>query len=248
MKLLRLVALFALVFSLACNNADQADSAETTAQDTPPSETGSSFVINTEETDLHFHIVSNSAGPIRGMFPKGVSGSLDQDGKGSLSIDINTLYSLDQNDLENPLRDSNVVEAFFGTRPHPFFAEKVDAAWALIGDQLQRGLNTATFEVTSATGLGNLADGASETGQITGSLKIWNKIEVPLAFDVAMARTGNRVEVTTETGPTFNLETVLGADLRKLAFDTMLAAGCAHQPGIQNDVTINLTKVIFEIK
>ena len=44
----------------------------------------------------------------------------------------------------------------------------------------------------------------------------------------------------------FDLEQVLGKNLRKLAFDTMLAAGCAHQPGIQNTVTLEITNAVFE--
>ena len=76
------------------------------------------WVLDSEETKVSFLIVSNSAGPIRGHFIKGASGALDAKSKrGVFTIDLTTLETLDQKMQKNPVRDTNVIEAFFGARP-----------------------------------------------------------------------------------------------------------------------------------
>ena len=237
------LTLIALSF---CNSEPPKPVAET--PDEPVVETKaqpSGYALESGETDISFVIVSNSAGPITARFPNGCEGSLDASGVGSFTIQLDTMKSLDQNDLENPLRDDNVIEAFFGVRPSKIFPEPVDKAWALLTDKLERSVAKARFEVSATEGLAALADGGSGAGSMTGNLVLWNKVSTPLVFPVNMTRSGDHLEMTSTAPASLDLERVLGPDLRKLIFDTMLAAGCAHQPGIQNTVEINLHKVVF---
>jgi len=238
MNLSRL-SLLLLVFGLvACGTSDtpHEETAETPAETEP-----SGYNLVGAETEMHFVIVSNSAGPVTVRFPGGLSGELSEDGTGKVDVQLDKMYSLDQNKLENPLRDANVVEAFFGVRPSAVFPEKVDEAWSKLSGMIERNVATATFEITASPGL----MGDADTGSLDGKLELWNTIEVPLSLPVSIARTGDRIEVSSTEPVSFDLEEVLGSELRKLTFDTMLAAGCAHQPGIQNKVEITIDKAVF---
>ncbi|MDJ0835455.1 MAG: YceI family protein [Acidobacteriota bacterium] len=239
---IRMAVLGLVLVSLACSKSETPapEKAGNSAPETKVAAGG--YELDSAETDVSFMIVSNSAGPITARFPKGVSGSLDASGKGTVSIQLDTMYSLDQNNLENPLRDANVIEAFFGVRPSAILPEPVDKAWEALAGKIERSVATARFEISEATGLD------TATGNLTGNLVIWNKISVPLTFAVNVTRADNRVELTSTAPVAFDLIEVLGADLRKLTFDTMLAAGCAHQPGIQNKVEISLNKVVMNAK
>ena len=236
------LAILALVLAtMACTKTEESTpTPEHPAAESVPKSGG--FDLVGAETDISFLIVSNSAGPITGRFPNGVSGSLDASGKGSVAIQLDTMKSLDKNDAENPLRDANVVEAFFGVRPSALLPEPVDKAWAAIADKLERSVATARFDISATEGL----DAA--TGSMTGNLVLWNKVSIPLTFAVTVTRSGDRLELASSAPASFDLEEVMGADLRKLTFDTMLAAGCAHQPGIQNKVEITLHKVVLNAK
>lgn len=228
-----------IVFFLGCNTAQQAESEQpaAAAEKTPQAV---SYTLDSAATDVQFLIVSNSAGPIVARFPEGASGSLDASGKGSLSIKLDTMHSLDQYKAENPLRDANVIEAFFGVRPSAVMKEAVDTAWTHLEGKLDRNVATARFDVSALEGMGGGA------GKLTGNLVLWNKVSVPLSFPVNVTATETGLELVSTESVSFDLEQVLGADLRKLAFDTMLAAGCAHQPGIQNKVDITINKAVFK--
>jgi hypothetical protein len=226
-----------LVFALgllACKT-QEAPRAETAEK---PAESKGHTLLKSE-TEIRFVIVSNSAGPITGRFPDGLTGELDADGTGKVEIQLDTLKTVDQNNVENPLRDGNVIEAFFGVRPSAVFPEPVDEAWSALAGKLERSIQKATFEITSSPGI----HGTATLGSLEGNLKLWKTISIPLSFPVSITRSADRMVLTSTDSVTFDLEQVLGSELRKSLFDTMLAAGCAHQPGIQNQVEITLEKV-----
>ena len=241
MYLIRLLLVALTLVLCACGTGDQP---ATTADATEPAAEPVRYELIGAETDLRFVIVSNSAGPVTVRFPGGLEGALGEDGKGSFSIQLDTFKSLDQNNLENPLRDSNTVEAFFGVRPSAIFPAEVDAAWEKLTGKLERSVAKAQFEVTESDLIGS--DAAN--GTLSGNLKLWNTVSVPLSFPVSVTRAEGRVEFASTAPVAFDLEEVLGSDLRKLTFDTMLAAGCAHQPGIQNKVEITLDRVVLARK
>ena len=93
--------------------------------------------------------------------------------------------------------------------------------------------------------MSGIADGHSGNGSLSGNLILWDKISIPLNFPINVSRAGEQVTLSSSQPVSFDLEQVLGSELRKLTFDTMLAAGCAHQPGIQNKVDITLHKVVL---
>jgi len=242
MTISRMCVLAIAMLALGCNNKTEKQPVAKTAPEAAPVEQATGYEIVTAETEFHFEIVSNSAGPIRVWFPEGVSGNLNDDGTGTVTVQLDKMYSLDQNDLENPLRDANVVEAFFGVRPSAIFPAQVDEAWQKLTGMIQRSVPNARFEITKSEGI---VSGDATTGSMTGNLVLWNKISVPLTLPVSVTRSETGIELASTEPVSFDLIEALGADLRKLTFDTMLAAGCAHQPGIQNEVTITLDKVIL---
>jgi len=240
----KLSVLVMVLMTLACTQSEPPapqpeKTPEPVAQTEPPG-----YTLVGAETDFSFVIVSNSAGPVTGRFPNGASGTLDPTGAGNVEIQLALMKSLDKTNTENPLRDANVVEAFFGVRPSRVMREPVDKAWALLTDKLERSVTRARFEIEKTEGI-DVADGTQGEGSMTGNLVLWNKISIPLTFPVSTSRTGNRVELVGTAPVSFDLEEVLGSELRKLLFDTMLAAGCAHQPGIQNQVEITIARAVF---
>lgn len=206
---------------------------------------GDVYQVVAAETDVSFVIVSNSAGAITGHFPQGTAGWLNlSDQTGKFAIQLDTLKTTNEEGLEVPLRDANVVEAFFGVRPSALFAEAVDAAWAKLEGMLPRNVALAGFEVTGLEGVD--ASLPESSGSINGRLVLWNKVNVDASFAVKAISAEGRLELSSSEPVTIDLAEVLGENLRNLVFETMLAAGCAHQPGIQNQVAITLEKVVLQ--
>ncbi len=247
MTKIRLSVLALVLLTLACSKSEAPAPQAEKSPEPAAQANEASYELVSAETDISFLIVSNSAGPITGHFPNGASGSLGADGAGSFNIQLDTLNSVDKEGVENPLRDANVVEAFFGVRPSAVMPGPVDEAWSLLTDKLERSVANARFEVKSTEGL-EVEDGASGEGSMAGNLVLWNKISIPLTIPLNISRSGDRVEISSTAAASLDLEEVLGTDLRKLVFDTMLAAGCAHQPGIQNKVDITIGKAVFTVK
>jgi hypothetical protein len=205
------------------------------------------YVVDAAATDAHFTIVSNSAGPVTGRFPEGYQGWLNlADGKGKFAAQIDNLKTFTQDGMGLALRDQNVIEAFFGVRPSSILPEPVDKAWQALSGKLQRNVQLAGFEIESIDGLSGLADGATAQGSLDGNLVFWDTITVSVRFPVEATRSGDTITLSSTEKVTINLVDVMGQSLRDLAFQTMLAAGCAHQPGIQNDVVIGLDKVVLQ--
>ncbi len=210
----------------------------------PPAE-GDVYHVLADETDISFVIVSNSAGPVTGRFPEGVTGWLNfSDGSGKISVQIDTLKTAATDGLDNPLRDANIVESFFGVRPSAILPEPVDAAWAKLEGMLMRNVANAGFEVTGIEGVD--AAQTESAGSVSGRFVLWNRISMDLSFAVNANGEEGRLVLSSSEPVTIDLVQVLGEDLRNLVFDTMLAAGCAHQPGIQNQVAITLNKIVLQ--
>lgn len=243
------VVLLCLLASLLACSTNEAPTTQAKNEAEPAAKPSTTeYELVGAETDISFVIVSNSAGPITARFPNGTAGSLNSEGKGTFTVQLDTMKTLDQNDLDNPLRDANVIEAFFGVRPSAVLPEPVDKAWEALAGKLERSVAKARFEVTDTSGLIDLAAQSGGSGSLSGNLVLWNKISVPLTFKTQMNHHGEKITLSSSEAVTIDLEEVLGAELRKLAFDTMLAAGCAHQPGIQNQVAISLNKVTLALK
>lgn len=204
------------------------------------------FVVDAAETDVHFTIVSNSAGKVTGRFPGGYQGWLDlAEGKGKFATQVDTLKTTTQDGMGLELRDQNVIEAFFGVRPSSTLPELVDKAWQAMAGKLERNIQIAGFEIDKVEGLSDLADGASAQGSLAGKLVFWDTITASVSFPVEAKREGDMLTLASTETVTINLVDIMGQGLRDLAFQTMIAAGCAHQPGIQNEVVIGLDKVVL---
>jgi hypothetical protein len=203
------------------------------------------WVVDAAATSVSFTIVSNSAGPITATFPGGAAGALDgKTRKGVFTVDLTKMSSVNKDNVVNPARDTNVIESFFAARPFANAALKdaVAAAWQPLDGKIQGGVARAALVVDSVEGA-DVKDGATADGVVNGSLLLWESVKVPVSFPVSVSRKGKTVEVTGKGPASFDIEKATGSKLRKLLFDAMIAAGCAHQPGIQNTVTVSLDKV-----
>lgn len=205
------------------------------------------YTVDTAETDMHFTIVSNSAGPVTGRFPTGYSGWLNlAEGKGKFAAKIDTLTTTTADGMGLERRDHNIIEAFFGVRPSVAMPEAVDKAWEALTGKIERNIPLAGFEIEKIDGLTDVADGASGQGSLSGTLVFWDTITASVSFPVEAKREGDILTLSSTEQVTVNLVDIMGQSLRDLAFHTMIAAGCAHQPGIQNDVVIGLDKVVLQ--
>ena len=243
-----IAVLVLIALSMGCNQGGTpAEEKTASPPETVESQEPARLSIDPEGTEISFVIVSNSAGAVTARFPKGASGWIrpGDAAEGQFAIQLDTMKSTTADGLENPVRDSNVVEAFFGVRPSALFPEPVDKAWEAIGDRLTRNVAKAVFEVKAVSGISDLADRATGPGSITGNLVLWKTISTEVTFSFNATRSGNAYHLHGTAPTVINLEDILGPELRKLAFDTMLAAACAHQPGIQNEVAINLHRVVL---
>lgn len=215
--------------------------------------------IDGDNTLTSFVIVSNSAGPITGRFPKGTAGWVHvADGKttGTVHVDLSTLSTTNKAGVTNDIRDARVVEAFFGAplsdktpeaakKASVATKDKVAAVWKKLDGILPTGVTHAGFVATKLEGLDALKDGTPGALTVHGDLVLWDTVKTPVSFALTATKTGNKVVASSTKPTTINLLKLLGDDVRALAFETMLAAGCAHQPGIQNDVAIRFDKLVF---
>ena len=204
------------------------------------------WAVDPAATSVSFTIVSNSAGPITATFPGGAAGALDaKSKKGVFTVDLTKMTTTNKDGALNPLRDTNVIESFFGARPFANAALKpaVDTAWQKLDGKIASGVAKAGLVVESVEGITDVKPGASGEGVVNGKLVLWDSVEVPMSFPVTVTRAKDVLEVKGTAPATFDIEKATGSPLRKALFDAMIAAGCAHQPGIQNAVTVNLDKV-----
>lgn len=208
------------------------------------------WAVEPTATTVAFTIVSNSAGPITGRFPNATGGAFDEKaGKGVFTVDLTKMVTVNKDNAPNPVRDSNVIEAFFAARPFAIADKKQAVAdtWAALAGKIASGVATAALVVETVEGaVLAVKDGQSADGVVNGKLVLWESVEVPVSFPVTASRTGDAIEVTGTAPSTFNIEKATGSAIRKKLFDTMLAAGCAHQPGIQNDVSVALERVTLK--
>jgi hypothetical protein len=215
----------------------------------PPTGKGS-WEVDPAATAVSFTIVSNSAGPVTGHFPGGAAGALDAKGKGGVfTVDLTTMVTTTKDGSKNPLRDTNVIESFFGARPFAQAAlkKKVEDAWRALAGKIANGVKTAALVVDSIEGeAAKVKDGAAGDGVVNGRLILWESVEVPVSFPVTASRKGKVLEVKGQAPSVFDIEAVTGSAIRKKLFETMLAAGCAHQPGLQNTVSVALETVTLK--
>lgn len=210
----------------------------------------SAWTVDPANTNVSFTIVSNSAGLITATFPGAAAGAFDaKSRKGVFTIDLTKMSSVNKDKVANPLRDINVVESFFAARPFANAALKdaVAAAWKPLDGRIASGVSRAALVVDSVEGA-DVKDGATADGVVNGKLLLWESVEVPVSFPVSVTRKGKTIEVIGKGPSSFDIEKATGSKLRKMLFDAMIAAGCAHQPGIQNDVTVSLDKVTLTQK
>lgn len=208
------------------------------------------WLVDPAATQVSFTIVSNSAGVITGTFPNGAAGAFDAKArKGVFTIDLTKMTSVNKDKVANPVRDTNVIESFFAARPFANAALKdaVAAAWQPLDGKIASGVSRAALVVDAVEGA-DVKDGATGDGVVNGKLLLWESVEIPVSFPVTIARKGKTIEVTGKGPASFDIEKATGSKLRKSLFNAMIAAGCAHQPGIKNDVTVSLDKVTLTQK
>lgn len=202
------------------------------------------------ETQVSFQIVSNSAGTITGTFAKGSQGWVDisqeKQPQGNFTIQLDTLKTRNAKGEGNPARDMNVIEAFFGVRDSATQAEPVRHVWSQLSHYLQHQVKTAGFEIAGMSNLKKNPDGKHGTAEIQGFLYLWNSVRLPAQFPVAIEQQAGTMSIKSTAPFVFNLEQALGSQVRSLVFETLLAAGCAHQAGIQNQVSVSLDQVVFK--
>lgn len=215
----------------------------------PPTGAGA-WTVDPASTTVAFTIVSNSAGPITGRFPNATSGSIDEkSGRGVFTVDLTRMVTVNKDNATNAVRDSNVIEAFFAARPFSIEERKQAVAdvWSGLAGKIASGVSSAALVVDSVEGgATKVKDGETADGVVNGKLVLWESVEVPVSFPVTASRKGDAIEVKGTAPSTFNIEKATGSAVRKKLFDTMLAAGCAHQPGIQNDVSVALEQVTLK--
>ena len=220
-----------------------------------------SWTIDGDKTEVSFTIVSKSAGPVSGTFPKGVKGYVAANGKGEVTIDLSSLVTTDKTGAGNDVRDARVVHAFFGV---PLAAatsekaaasktalsnlEKVEAAWKKLEGVLAPGVKQAAYRISGVDGLDKLVDGKEGSLMLHGTLVLWDSLETHFMLPLKATKTGKTISASTKEAATLNLDKVLGKTTRDLVFETMLAAGCAHQAGLESAVSISIPKLHLEQK
>ncbi|MCP4504363.1 MAG: YceI family protein [Deltaproteobacteria bacterium] len=211
--------------------------------------------IDGDKTDVSFTIVSKSAGPVTGHFPKGTQGFL-KDGKGEVTIDLTKLVTTDKTGAENAVRDARVVHAFFGvplasapkdkmeaSKAAMASQEKVDAAWKKLNGVLPTGVTTAAYRISGVEGLDKLEEGKASDIMLHGTLILWDSLETHFVLSLQATKIGKSIAAHSKGLATLHLEKLLGKTTRNLVFETMLAAGCGHQAGIHSEVMINIEKL-----
>jgi hypothetical protein len=216
-----------------------------------PGPTKGMWIVDAEQTVVSFTIVSNSAGPITGKFEKSATGSFDPKKRtGSFAVDLTKMTSTNKKGELNPVRDTNVIESFFAARPfaNAALAGAVADVWKRLDGKIASGVGTARLDIDNVEGAAATPkDGAPVDGVVNGKLVLWDSIAVPVSFPVTVTKTKDDVEVKGTAPATFNIEAATGTPIRKALFDAMIAAGCAHQPGIQNDVAVSLDRVVLHL-
>lgn len=209
---------------------------------------GKKWDINTEKTKLHFTVVSNDSGEFKGTFNNGVEGFLrlaNEKSKGSFFVRYSKMVTVNKAGKGNPLRDNNLVEAFFGVRDSKVAKKAVNDVWDKLSGVLKKGVSTAQFEIDKVEGL-KLASKKEASCNVKGRVILWDKIEIPAVFPVKAKINNNELEIKGTKPFKFNLVKVLGQNTRNTVFQTLLAAGCPHKKGIQNDISIYLDTIVFD--
>jgi hypothetical protein len=217
------------------------------------------WAVDPASTSVSFTIVSNSAGLVTGKLDNAASGAFDPKAKkGVFHVDLTKLVTTSSKagapPAPNPVRDANVIESFFGARPFastPANAANapkkpdVENSWKALTGKIASGVSTASLVVGSVEGAELAKDGASN-GTVNGKLELWDSVEVPVSWPVSVEKKGDTLTVKGTAPAKFDIEKVTGSAIRKALFDNMLAAGCAHQPGIQNEVSVMLDQVTLK--
>lgn len=245
MKLLKTVLCLAIVSSIPFISYTNSSSDKFAYAET---KTSSLWKVDAKETKVSFNIVSNSAGEITGSFPEGVQGwlSLDKENsRGAFNVKIDSMQTVNKEGKMNPLRDSNVKEAFFGLRDSMTNKDGVNKVWSEIGSQLEKGVSHAYFSIEGIKDL-DISKNSTAQAKVFGKATFWGLVNVDLEFPIKAIMNKDTLTIEGTTPATFNLENILGKTVRDLIFKSMLEAGCAHQKGIQNDLKINLEKVVLK--
>jgi|GEM_PF-2174394 len=220
------------------------------------------WTIDTDATKVSFVIVSNSAGPVTGHFDKAAKGWLAKDGKsGQATVDLIQLRSVDKTGAENAVRDARVVHAFFGlpldaapkdkaevSKGAMGAIDKVNAVWKKLDGVLPTGVAQAAYKLQGVDGLDKLEDGKPGDIMTHGSLVLWDSLEVHVMFPMTATKKGKTLTASSKKAVSINLEELLGKATRDTVFDTMLAAGCGHQAGIQSKVDITIDQLTLTMK
>ena len=210
--------------------------------------------IDPTATTGSFTIVSNSAGVITGKLAGAAAGGFDAKAKkgpkGVVTVDLTKLVSTNKDGVGNPARDTNVIEAFFGARPFANADKKpaVEDAWKKLAGKLAGGVAQAGLVIDGVEGgAADVKDKKTADGVVNGKLVLWDSVEIPVSWPVKAERKGDVITVTGGAPAQFDIEKVTGSAIRKALFDNLLAAGCAHQPGIKNEVTVSLDQVTLKL-
>ncbi len=208
------------------------------------------WTVDPTGTDVSFTIVSNSAGPITGKLSGAAAGAYDaKSKKGVFTVDLTKLATVSKDGAGNPVRDANVVQAFFGAAPFADAAHKtaVEGVWKTLSAKLQSGVTKAGLVLDGVEGdAATPKEGKSVEGTVNGKLVLWDSVEIPVSFPVTAEKKGDTIEVKSTAPAQFDIEKATGSVIRKGLFDSLLAAGCKHQPGIQNEVKVSLDKVTLK--
>lgn len=208
-----------------------------------------SWKINSEKSKLHFTIGANPNVTITGYFPNGISGNLllnNEKSTGEFKVKIATLKSVNQLGKENPVRDMNVVESFFGTKNSSFAKDAVNRVWDSLTGVLDKGVQHASFKIKKVENL-KMDSKTNANCVVKGDITLWGKINIPVDFPVKAEMKDNSLEILGDKPATFDLLKVLG-DKRDIVFETLKAAGCPHDAGVKNEVSIYLDKIVFDKK
>lgn len=205
--------------------------------------------INSEKTKLHFTITTKTAVTISGYFPNGSSGEFyinknKEKSHGEFKVNLSTLKSVNKEGKENPVRDMNVTEAFFGIKNSTIAKDAVNRLWDSLSGVLNKGVQEAVFTVDNLNNF-KMKDNTTAQTKIKGHFLLWGRINIPVEFPVTAEMKKNTLEITGLKPAKFNLLSVLGEKNRDTIFETMIAAGCPHEQGIENDVNVYFDKVVL---
>jgi hypothetical protein len=190
------------------------------------------------EGEASFAINKTDEAVVRGTVT-GLDGQLNMtSGKGVVHL------SLDSLSTGNPLRDTILRSAFFGSIPPTQNSKKILAIWSKIEPSITRGVTQLTFRGYGLSGLPKSRPSEPFDVDLRGDLEVWaNGTALPLNLKLTIAPQPNGSYLAHTTEPaTVDLKELLGERLWVLINQALVAAGCPHPKGGIGP------KVSFELK